>query len=511
MMDDSQLEASCRHNLAGGEFASLVKRHIDFVHAAALRQTGDPEVAQDITQAVFLIFSQRAGRLKPGTLVKGWLFNTTRYVVANARRAEARRKLHEREAAEMRSETVREDHLAWVTPYLDDALADLPERDRRVLFLRFFEDLPIAALGKALGISEYAAQKRVGRALDRLRLLLAKRDASIPIASVGEMLSASAAHVAPGHVVKSTLDLVTSGASGAAGSSSAISLAKGSAYLMAATKVKIAIAFVVIGLLTIPTTVVVIHYAPSLLGDSADAKPPAAVAGMPAEMHEPWQVEKISSDAVSRLPPEVKILPTRFPHSSSTELAGAAPGSGKFVGIRVSVKDIVTVAFNWPSARVIFVNGEPEEKYDFVSTLLGGSLEALQVELKDKLGLVAHRETRNVDVLLLTVNNTNAPSLKPAKEGDNFYLLENDNDLRIYWDDAPLSRAPELLEGVCNMPVLDETGLKQHFSIDLRWKELGGRDPKHDALKAALLKQLGLELVPSHASVEMLIVEQVRK
>ena len=118
MTDDSQLLTSYAQDRAGGAFDRLVERHIDFVYASALRQIGDPQVAQDITQAVFLLFSQRATRLKRGTIVKGWLFNTTRYVIANARRAEARRKFHEREAASMRSEVVREDHWSEILPHL---------------------------------------------------------------------------------------------------------------------------------------------------------------------------------------------------------------------------------------------------------------------------------------------------------------------------------------------------------------------------------------------------------
>ena len=58
------------------------------------------------------------------------------------------------------------------------------------------------------------------------------------------------------------------------------------------------------------------------------------------------------------------------------------------------------------------------------------------------------------------------------------------------------------------MPVIDNTGVTRHFSIDLRWKEPEGRDPNHDALKKALLSQLGLELVSSRAPVEMLVVEK---
>src|ERR1700693_6097593 len=128
MTDDSQLLVTCAHDRSAGGFAALVERHMYFVYAAALRQTGDPHIAQDITQAVFLLLSQRASRLKPGTVIKGWLFNATRYVVGNARRAEARRKLHEREAAAMRSEIVTEDHWPSIAPHLDDALAGLSEK-----------------------------------------------------------------------------------------------------------------------------------------------------------------------------------------------------------------------------------------------------------------------------------------------------------------------------------------------------------------------------------------------
>src|ERR1700728_4484155 len=139
LLEDSKLLAECAKNGGAEGFPGLVERHIDFVYAAALRQTGDPHVAQDITQAVFLLFLQRAGRLKAGTLVKGWLFSATRYVVANARRAETRRKLHEREAAAMRSEIPPANSWSDISPHLDDALAGLSEKDRRVLLLRYFE------------------------------------------------------------------------------------------------------------------------------------------------------------------------------------------------------------------------------------------------------------------------------------------------------------------------------------------------------------------------------------
>jgi RNA polymerase sigma factor (sigma-70 family) len=253
MMDDSQLLASYGHDPAAGALQELIKRHLDFVYAAALRQTRDPHLAQDVTQAVFLLFSQRASRLKPGTLVKGWLFNTTRYVVANSRRAEARRKSYEREAAAMRCEIVREDRWSDISPHLDDALAGLSEKDRRVLLLRYFEDLPLAALGQTLGISENAAQKRVAHALVRLRHFLVGRGATVASASLGEMLQASITQAAPAHLAKATIDLTVSGA---AHSSSAIYLAKGAAKMMTRARAKLLAIQCAIAGATIGTVVV---------------------------------------------------------------------------------------------------------------------------------------------------------------------------------------------------------------------------------------------------------------
>ncbi|HEY1921519.1 MAG TPA: sigma-70 family RNA polymerase sigma factor [Tepidisphaeraceae bacterium] len=279
-MDDSQLLAAYARDRSAAVMQQLVERHIDFVYAAALRQTGNLHAAQDITQAVFLLFSQRAMRLKPGTLLKGWLFNATRYVVSNARRAEVRRKLHEREAAAMRSEMVREDRLSDISPHLDDALASLSEKDRRVLLMRFFEDLPMAALGQAMGISEGAAQKRVAHALSRLKHFLAGRRASFAGTSVDEILRAGLAIAAPVELTKSTIHLAINGASSAAHSGSAVSLAKGAAKMMNYARAKVLAIQCAIAGASIGTVVVLA--APQLRSISLNRPGVVAMANAPA-------------------------------------------------------------------------------------------------------------------------------------------------------------------------------------------------------------------------------------
>jgi hypothetical protein len=62
-MDDLALlqEYAARNSEAA--FAELVSRRIGFVYSAALRQARDPHLAGEITQAVFIILAQKAGRI----------------------------------------------------------------------------------------------------------------------------------------------------------------------------------------------------------------------------------------------------------------------------------------------------------------------------------------------------------------------------------------------------------------------------------------------------------------
>ncbi len=118
--------------------------------------------------------------------------------------------------------------------------------------------------------------------------------------------------------------------------------------------------------------------------------------------------------------------------------------------------------------------------------------------------------------MVLKVQRHGAPGLKAAIPGDGNDWM---NMGRYYCGDQPLSTEyPEPAHGLCKfleagyfrMPVLDETGLTNHFNIDFKWKERGSQDRDHEALKKALLDQLGLEIAPGREPVEMLVMEKVK-
>jgi hypothetical protein len=115
-------------------------------------------------------------------------------------RSERRRQAREQEAAQMNllNQDTDDTHL-WqqIAPLLDDAISHLNSKDRDALLLRFFERRDIRAIGEAVGISEVAAQKRVSRALERLRTLLVKRGITLTAAALGTALTSHAVMAAP--------------------------------------------------------------------------------------------------------------------------------------------------------------------------------------------------------------------------------------------------------------------------------------------------------------------------
>jgi RNA polymerase sigma factor (sigma-70 family) len=182
-------------------FAELVRLHLDWVHSVALRHVGDPHLAEDVVQSVFVLLARKAGDLRPGTALGGWLFRTTRHVAAHARRAELRRKCREATACTMTNDTHSHDNdeILWqqLAPHLDLAVSALSESDRSAILLRFYEKAPMRKVGERLGVSEDAAKKRVSRAVERMREFLVKRGVKIGSVALAGFLAEKTVQAAP--------------------------------------------------------------------------------------------------------------------------------------------------------------------------------------------------------------------------------------------------------------------------------------------------------------------------
>ncbi|TAL01742.1 MAG: sigma-70 family RNA polymerase sigma factor, partial [Verrucomicrobia bacterium] len=200
MTSDGELLRRYTETTSEEAFGELVRRHLDLVYSAALRQVnGDAHLAHDIAQSVFADLARKAVSLANRPALAGWLYTSTHYAAAKAVRTEQRRHNREQEAHAMQ-ELLHDPgpNLDWdkLRPLLDAAMHELSEADREVILMRYFENRQHGEIGEQIGLGENAARMRVERALEKLRTVLSHRGVTTTVA-LSATLSANAVTLAP--------------------------------------------------------------------------------------------------------------------------------------------------------------------------------------------------------------------------------------------------------------------------------------------------------------------------
>ncbi len=183
-----------------------MNRHVNLVYSAALRQVRSPQLAEEVAQSVFADLAKVAATpssplsgndaSSPKTLTP-WLYAVTRRTAIDVIRKESRRQLREQIAMEMKDMNATSADWTQIEPLLDDAMAALDETDRSAILLRYFENKSLREVGEAIGTSDDAAQKRVSRAVERLREFFSKRNVTIGASGLAVIISANAVQAAP--------------------------------------------------------------------------------------------------------------------------------------------------------------------------------------------------------------------------------------------------------------------------------------------------------------------------
>lgn len=212
MKPDSELLAQFARDRAEDAFAELVRRHVNLVYSAALRQVGgDAHLAQDVAQTVFTDLARKASALSRRATLSGWLYTSARFAAANTVRAEQRRRDREERFMREPTETAPEPDWEKLRPVLDEVMHQLKETDREAILLRYFENRPFAEIGLRCGLNENAARMRVERALEKLRALLAKRGVATSIA-LASVISSHAVQIAPASLAATLASASVAGA-----------------------------------------------------------------------------------------------------------------------------------------------------------------------------------------------------------------------------------------------------------------------------------------------------------
>ncbi len=258
--DDMELVQAYAVHQSEQAFETLVSRYVNLVYSAAIRQVHDQDMAEEITQVVFIILARKAGKLGPKTILPSWLHRTAGFAASNALRVQHRRAQREHEAhmQTISGETASEETWMQIAPLLDSAMGQLGQKDHAALVLRFFENRNFKEVGAALGASEDAAKKRVNRALEKLKKFFTKRGVSSTTVIIAGVISSNSVQAAPVALAKSvTAAAITKGV---ASSVSTLTLMKGALKLMAWSKIKTALVASIVVLAVAGTTVATIRH-----------------------------------------------------------------------------------------------------------------------------------------------------------------------------------------------------------------------------------------------------------
>jgi RNA polymerase sigma factor (sigma-70 family) len=538
-------------------FTTLVKRHVNLVHSAALRQVRSPQLAEEVAQSVFADLARHAAELKPGTVLTAWLYQVTRWTAIDVVRKESRRQLREQIAVEMTNMNATAADWTHIAPLLDDAMAALDETDRSAILLRYFENQSLREVGAALGTSDDAAQKRVSRAVEQLREFFSQRNVTIGASGLVVVISANAVQAAP---------------IGLAATISAAAVLAGTAVhtstVIAATK---AIAMTTIQKALITATLAVVagagiyeaHQAAQLreqnqtlqqqqapLADQiqqmqrerddatnrlADLQDELAKANSnnlellklrnevtmlkrqpltqsPIE-DDSWEVStfnpqpSVAAKILDQTKPQVRIVDSKYdhfvgrmtrPYNKSGTLSSSMPNASQSIGIGIAASEIILTAYESTSLETIFPADMPTGKYDYIANLPQDSLMRLREEIQTKFGLVGKMTMVTTNAFALVHTNPDLPVIKEPRHLSHFDRLKA-------WR--------EMLENVVtkNTPIVDLTGLTNQYEWEFSYKTDGAFEEKNkQEILQAFHDQLGLDLVATNMPIEMLVVEKVK-
>ena len=163
---DSELLSRFAQSRDEEAFASLMKKHWGFVFSIARRSLENDALAEDATQQTFIALSKRAGKLSKNTALGPWLFRAVSHEASNLRRREQRLRKRNHDYATISDHRPEKEN--QLSDKLYQALANLSEKDRELVLLRFYEGLTADQIATRLKISPAAAQRRTHRALERL-------------------------------------------------------------------------------------------------------------------------------------------------------------------------------------------------------------------------------------------------------------------------------------------------------------------------------------------------------
>jgi RNA polymerase sigma factor (sigma-70 family) len=205
-MSDLELLSAYVRERSQVAFSQLVERHTGLVFSVARRRVRDSHLAEDIAQQVFILLAMKAARLRQDTILSAWLYRATCLIASDTLRKEGRRLKREQAASAYLEASDPYGKSPTMGMFLEDAMQRLSARDQAVLVLRFLEDKSLQQVAEAMSLTADAAQKRVTRALEKLRQSFQRSGVSLSSLGVLDALSNGGLTASPPGLAKAAFE-----------------------------------------------------------------------------------------------------------------------------------------------------------------------------------------------------------------------------------------------------------------------------------------------------------------
>jgi RNA polymerase sigma factor (sigma-70 family) len=232
-------------------FGALLERHGPLVLGVCRQVLHDEHAAEDVFQATFLVLARKAGSVRAGQALGGWLYRVAVNLARTARIAAARRRAHERQAPDMApSDPLSEAALRELRPVLHEEVSRLPEKCRRPVLLCYLEGQTHEQAAAALGWPVGTVRSRLSRARDLLLRRLLRR--GVTAAALAVLLGRPALAAVPAALAALTARVALPFALGQALPAGAVSagvltFAEGALRTMTMNKLKMVVFLLVLG------------------------------------------------------------------------------------------------------------------------------------------------------------------------------------------------------------------------------------------------------------------------
>ena len=174
-----QIQATGDHEL----FRELIERHQTAVIGTVAKMLGSNNQAEDLAQQVFLRLWKSRERYKPTAKFTTFLYTITRNLVFNESRRKSRRKESSLDAqkedfaleipANPNQQPDNEQLMTELGEDIEQAIAELPEKQRMAVILRRYQNLPYEEIATVLDLTVSAVKSQLFRARTTLRESLA--------------------------------------------------------------------------------------------------------------------------------------------------------------------------------------------------------------------------------------------------------------------------------------------------------------------------------------------------